>query len=226
MVIAVYNNKGGVGKTSLVSHVAFRAMEMKKTVTILDADQQSNAMQWITNGQWDGNSTVSLGTVTATIDYRETIDSDFTVIDCPPAFEVVKKFPQVDIWIVPVSCRFSVTGALNVIDEIKKHSKNSKVVLVANMVDVRTVFGQTEIDEIKKVCYDKNMDIVLFRCAIPRHDIVAKAEMLCVPSWSIPYGTRSTTTSNLKLFAEWLLSGFDKKGTIHSSEDEEGTIYG
>jgi cellulose biosynthesis protein BcsQ len=58
MVIAVYNNKGGVGKTSLVAHVGFRAMELQKEITVFDADLQSNAVEWLTNGQWDNSTTL------------------------------------------------------------------------------------------------------------------------------------------------------------------------
>ena len=61
MKIAIYNNKGGVGKTSLTAHVGFRAMETKQFITVVDADRQNNTMDWLTGGDWDGNSMVERG---------------------------------------------------------------------------------------------------------------------------------------------------------------------
>jgi cellulose biosynthesis protein BcsQ len=206
MVVAVYNNKGGVGKTSLVAHVGFRAMELQKEITVVDADSQYNTMDWLTNGQWDMNTTLSRGTITITTDVREIDDSDFSIIDCPPAFEVVQNYPKVNVWIVPVSGRFSVSGAMNVIQQVKTHSNNSRIVLVANMVDVRTTFGKTEFEEINK------LGLELFKYPIPRHDVIGKAEMSCVSAWHIPYGIRSTTAVNLRLFTDWVISGCNEKG--------------
>ncbi len=209
MKIAVYNNKGGVGKTSLVAHIGFRAIQLSKHITVLDADRQSNTVDWITNGQWDGNSLLEIGTVKLTTDVNDIDSNDVTIIDCPPAFEVVELYQYVDIWIVPVSGRFSVSGAMNVLDSIKKMDKKPRVVLVANMVDARTEFGKKELEEIRK------LDVELFKLPIPRHDVVGKAEMSCVPCWEIPYGIRSLTAVNLRTFADWVLSGCNERGVYN-----------
>ena len=208
MKIAIYNNKGGVGKTSLTAHIGFRAMELDQEVTIVDADRQHTSMDWLTNGKWDGNSTVEVSSVKLTTDIREA-DGDLVIIDCPPAFEVVENYPDVDIWIVPVSGRFSVMGAMTVIDEIKAINKSSRIVLVANMVDINTKFGNAQLKEIKK------LEIELFKLQIPRHDIVGKAEMATKAAWAIPYGSRSLTSQNLLAFAEWVLNGCKSRGVYN-----------
>ncbi len=41
-VIAFFNNKGGVGKTTLVYHLAWMFAEMKLSVVAADLDPQSN----------------------------------------------------------------------------------------------------------------------------------------------------------------------------------------
>lgn len=209
MVVAVYNNKGGVGKSSLVSHVGFRANDFKKKITVVDADAQYNTMDWLTNGQWDRSSTVSVGSITVTTDINEIGSSDMTIIDCPPAKDVVKHYPNINVWLIPVNGRFSVSGAMGVVEDVKKWSKNARVVLVANMVDIRTNFGRTELEEISK------LNIELFKYPIPRHPVVEKAEMSCVPVWEIPYGIRSTTAMHIKLFSEWVLSNCIDKGVYH-----------
>ena len=181
MKIAIYNNKGGVGKTSLTAHIGFRAMETGRAITIVDADRQNNAMDWLTNGSWDGNSTVEIGSVKLTKDFGEIDSNDLVVIDCPPAFEVVSNYPDVDIWIVPVNGRFSVMGSMTVIDEIKAINPKSRIVLIANMVDMGTKFGKKQLEEIKK------LEVELYKLIIPRHDIVGKAEMSTKASWAVPY---------------------------------------
>jgi len=209
MKIAIYNNKGGVGKTSLTAHVGFRAMETKQSITVVDADKQSNAMDWLTGGDWDGNSTVEVGSLTITKDIRDIEADALVVIDCPPSFEVVQNYPDVDVWIIPVNGRFSVIGSMTVIDEIKAINPKARIVIIANMVDVSTKFGKAQLDEIKKI------GVELYKLIIPRHDIVGKAEIATQSAWSIPYGSRSLAAQNLKLFAEWVLNGCKVRGVYN-----------
>jgi len=208
MKIAIYNNKGGVGKTSLTAHIGFRAMETNQSITVVDADRQNNSMDWLTGGEWDGNSTVERGSVKVTNDILEA-DGDLVIIDCPPAFEVVQNYPDVDVWIIPVNGRFSVIGSMTVIDEIKAINTNARIVLIANMVDASTKFGKVQLDEIKKI------GVELFKLIIPRHDIVGKAEIGTQSAWSIPYGSRSLAAQNLKLFADWVLNGCKVRGVYN-----------
>ena len=196
MKIAIYNNKGGVGKTSLTAHVGFRAMETKQFITVVDADRQNNTMDWLTGGDWDGNSMVEIGSIKVTNDILDA-DCDLVVIDCPPAFEVVQNFPDVDVWIITV------------IDEIKAINTKARIVLIANMVDANTKFGKAQLEEIKKI------GVELYKLIIPRHDIVGKAEIATQSAWSIPYGSRSLAAQNLKLFAEWVLNGCKARGVYN-----------
>jgi len=45
-VIAVYNSKGGVGKTTIVVHLAVAAAQAGETVAIADTDEQGSAASW------------------------------------------------------------------------------------------------------------------------------------------------------------------------------------
>lgn len=209
MKIAVYNNKGGVGKTSLVAHVGFRAIEKHQVITILDADRQHNAIDWMTGGNWDGNITITNGAVTVTTDAQSIDNSGLLVIDCPPAFEIVENFRDVDIWLVPVGNRFSMMGAMTLLAEIKEIQINPRVVLIPNMVDLKTPFGTAKMKEIHK------LGIEVFKYSIPRHDAVGKAEMSAKAVWQIPYGIRSLAAQNLMVFADWVLSGCKEKGVYN-----------
>lgn len=204
MKIVVYNNKGGCGKSTLTCHVAFSAIERGYPLTVIDADRQNNAMQWLSAHEWDGDESYDVGSIHVTTDI-ETDDSGLVIVDAPPAFDFVQNFKSADVWIIPVSGRFSVSGAMNVIEEVRLVGRG-RIVLVANMCDVNTMIGKTEIEQIRK------LNVELFKFPIPRHDTVRKGEMQGVASWQVPYGSRSSAAQNLKLFANWVLGGCNSGG--------------
>ena len=46
MIIALLNQKGGVGKTTLATHIAGELASQGQSVMLLDADPQGSALDW------------------------------------------------------------------------------------------------------------------------------------------------------------------------------------
>lgn len=206
MKFAIYNHKGGVGKTTLATHVAFWAMLMGYWLTFLDADRQANSMNWLCGHQWDGEDCFQIDSVTITCNLYRAEDAETLVIDAPPDFDFIENLTTIDpdVWVIPIGGRFSVEGAIRVVETIGARHEG-RMVLVANMTNPTTKIGRYEIDEAIK------LGIEIFPLAIPRADVVRKAEMLGCPVWDVPYGTRSPATHALRHFAHWLLEGADEE---------------
>jgi chromosome partitioning protein len=207
MITTFWNNKGGVGKSTLAAHVAFRAIEKGRSITFVDADQQQNSISWLAGHEWDGEG-YSSGSVTVTNDMAALSSGGDIVVDAPPAWDVARKLSATDLWIIPVNGRFSVAGAGYVVDQVKELRSSARIVLVANMADVGTKFGRYEVDEAKKLGCE------IFKLTIPRHEVIRRAEMTGLPCWKVPYGTRATATQNILLLADWVLDGCQDRGTL------------
>ncbi len=211
MKICIYNNKGGVGKTTLASSIGFRAMEKGQNIVVVDADPQLNTMKLLTRDNYNGDECVDLGSVQLVcgLNNLENYEkSDFVVIDAPPEYDFCDKVKDVDVWIVPVRGRFSLDGAINVLSSLKNLGRNQeRVVFVVMQNDGNTDIGKMQIAEAKK------LGVELYKYSIGKHISFEKAEMMCRPVWDVPYSVRSGSVQVLQLFTEWVLAGCSKSKT-------------
>ncbi len=53
MILAVVNQKGGVGKTTLAVHLAAWHLDRGRRVAFIDADGQSSSSRWIRGARWN-----------------------------------------------------------------------------------------------------------------------------------------------------------------------------
>jgi len=89
MIVALLNQKGGVGKTTLALHLAGAWARQGRRVTVIDADPQGSALDWSEQRAREGGARLFgvLGLARDTL-HRETPEIargvDHVVIDGPP----------------------------------------------------------------------------------------------------------------------------------------------
>lgn len=226
MNIGFFNNKGGVGKSTLSVHAAFRAMDKGVSVQFIDADPQDNGIKWVTQDTWDGNDYVNMDNIVATKDLSAVNHWDgINIIDCPPEYTFLDKLKEnnidLDILIVPVKSRFSLDGAMHVIAEVKQlKMKDTRLIFVINMVDAsNTEISKSQINEVKQI------NVEMFKYAIPRNKYIEMAEMSCKSVFNIPYSMRSSAVQLITHFSDWVLSGCSDKFTYGNKNSKRLESY-
>jgi chromosome partitioning protein len=89
LVIAVYNSKGGVGKSTLTVHLAVAAQQAGESVAIIDTDPQESSMTWGRARLEAGRATpavvaVSSAQLDAVLEAAAEDNISLVVIDTPP----------------------------------------------------------------------------------------------------------------------------------------------
>jgi chromosome partitioning protein len=122
-VLAVLNQKGGVGKTTIATSVAMGLAEQRRRVLLIDADAQGSALDWKA-ARGDLPSFPVIGLPRDTI-HREiaTLANgyDWVVIDGPPRISTVAKsaIAASDIVVIPVQpSPYDVWAAKDTVDLI------------------------------------------------------------------------------------------------------------
>ena len=146
MKIAFINHKGGIGKTTLAVNTAFRSLELKRKLLLLDFDEQKNSMQLFSGYCWSNepmyNEDDYIWLVNGNVGRINCNWSEFDNIlfDCPPSYLSADSFMNflqnhnlsVDLWVVPVESRTSISGATTVTSKIRQYYPNSRILIVLN----------------------------------------------------------------------------------------------
>jgi chromosome partitioning protein len=154
-VIAIVNQKGGAGKSTLTMHLAGSLGRRQYKVLVVDADTQGTATRWAASAPDDAPFPAAINGLNAAEDkvHREVAkfvdDYHYIVIDCPPALESI--IPRsalliADLALVPVVPSppdlWAAVGIRRLIESTQLNNTALKAKLVINDLEPNTTVAQ------------------------------------------------------------------------------------
>ena len=147
-VIAVLNQKGGSGKTTIATHLA-RALQLDgASVLLVDSDPQGSARDWAAVREEQPLSVVGIDRPTIERDLKNIARKDFVVIDGAPqaADLAVSAIKAANFILIPVQPSpydiWAADEVVKLIDEARIYKENLKSVFVVNRKISNTAIGR------------------------------------------------------------------------------------
>lgn len=150
MIIALLNQKGGVGKTTLAIHLAMALTMKNNRVLLVDADPQGSALDWSASRETESPFTV-VGLPKPTL-HKELPklkeNYDYIIIDgAPRVYDVARSAIMAsELILIPVQpSPYDVWAAKEIVDltnEVAPFKENLKTLFVINRKIVNTAIGR------------------------------------------------------------------------------------
>lgn len=143
-VIAVLNQKGGSGKTTIATHLA-RALQIDGSdVLLVDSDPQGSARDWAAVREDQPLTVVGIDRPTIERDLKNIARKDFVVIDGAPqaADLAISAIKAADIVLIPVQpSPYDIWAASDLVDLVKQRIEVTDGKLQAAFVVSRAIKG-------------------------------------------------------------------------------------
>ena len=147
-VIAVLNQKGGAGKTTIATHLA-RALQLDGAdVLLVDSDPQGSARDWAAVREDQPVPVVGIDRPTIERDLKSVARKDFVVIDgAPQAHDLaVSAMKAADCVLIPVQPSpydiWAADEVVKLIEEARVYKENLKSAFVVNRKIANTAIGR------------------------------------------------------------------------------------
>jgi chromosome partitioning protein len=143
-VIAVLNQKGGSGKTTIATHLA-RALQLGGAkVLLVDSDPQGSARDWAAVCEDNPLSVVGIDRPTISRDLKNISDKDYVVIDgAPQASDLaVSGIKAANFVLIPVQpSPYDIWATSDLVDLVKQRMEMTDGLLQAAFVVSRAIKG-------------------------------------------------------------------------------------
>ena len=162
-IIAVTNQKGGCGKTTVSMQLAGALATARSRVLVVDADPQGTAIRWSSSAPEDKPfpaTVVGLSAAGAKIhqELKKLIEQyDWILVDCPPAVESKASHSALlvaDLALVPIVPSppdlWSAVGIREVITNVSSINQELQAVLLPNMCQVNVSISKEALEVLEE----------------------------------------------------------------------------
>lgn len=180
-VIAVLNQKGGSGKTTIATHLA-RALQLQgSSVLLVDSDKQGSARDWSAVDESNPVTVVGLDRPTLDRDLKNISDKDFVVIDgSPQATDLaVSAIKAADFVLIPVQpSPYDIWATSDLVDLVKQRIEMTDNKLKSAFVVSRAIKNTRISGEVSEVLTEYGLPVldakIVQRIAYPNSAAIGK----------------------------------------------------
>lgn len=180
-VIAVLNQKGGSGKTTIATHLA-RGLQLKgHSVLLVDSDQQGSARDWRAVDEDNPVPVIGLDRPTLDKDLKSVSDKEYVVIDGSPQATslAISAIKAADFILIPVQpSPYDIWATSDLVDLVQQRIEMMDGKLKAAFVVSRAIQNTNIGKEVATALLDYNLPVletrVMQRVAYPNSAALGK----------------------------------------------------
>lgn len=202
MLIAVHNHKGGVGKTTLVAHLAYQAELAGVKTLAATIDRQGDLLRWFTRGEGKlqldtpveyGNHVTGLYSPDK-FPTRLAKNFELTLVDTSPQSDVTSGIVEPDLWIVPVDNRSAIENLATILPAMLKMAP---AILVFWKADAGGLAALRVLQDAARLLDN----IEIYEEVVPDCGPLARTQTRYRPVWEVPFGEGSEAHQIVVRFA-------------------------